>query len=93
MQSSAQEHHGTGATLWGNSVLYFHGVQGGAMRSLLYQGQTIFRLECLEDFSEVANKFSLTGVNLSNPTKSTIKEEHQEKSVDHVMKESSSKSK
>ena len=64
------------------------------MRSLLYQdqGQTISRQECLEDYIEVSNKFSLTGVNLSNPTKSTIKEEHQENSVDHAMKESSLKS-
>ena len=53
------------------SVLYFHGINGNTMNSLLefmYQGRTISRQEDLKDFIEVANKFSLKGVTLNNPT-------------------------
>lgn len=54
-----------------NSVLYFHGINGNTMNSLLefmYQGRTISRQEDLKDFIEVANRFSLTGVALNNLT-------------------------
>ena len=70
---------------WGSSVLYLHGIGGMAMSSLLefmYQGQTIFRQECLQDFIEVANRFSLSGVSFkdlnnsaSDQKTSTIKQE------------------
>ena len=49
-----------------SSVLYFHGISGNVMNSLLefiYQGSTVSRQEDLKDFIEVANKFGLRGIN------------------------------
>ena len=53
------------------AVLYFHGINGNTMNSLLefmYQGRTICSQQDLKDFIEVANKFSLKGVALNNLT-------------------------
>ena len=49
-----------------SSVLYFHGISGKVMNSLLefiYQGTTVSRQENLKAFIEVANKFGLKGIN------------------------------
>ena len=47
-----------------------------SLLEFMYQGQTISRQECLQDFIEVANKFSLNGVSFYDPNNtSTIKQE------------------
>ena len=54
-----------------SAVLYFHGINGNTMNSLLefmYQGRTVSRQADLKDFIEVANKFCLKGVALNNLT-------------------------